>query len=58
MKISDSKVPPILAQSGEKMNFEIEQSYSTLTWAAGVEHSKINAIVFRLIKLIMLNIGW
>jgi hypothetical protein len=30
------KVPPILARSGEKMNFPIEKTRSTLTWVAGM----------------------
>jgi hypothetical protein len=34
--MSDSKVPPILARSGSKMNFKIEKSRSTLTRVAGV----------------------
>jgi hypothetical protein len=34
--MSDSKVPPMLAQSGEKMNFTIEKSRFTLSWVAGV----------------------
>jgi hypothetical protein len=41
--MSDSKVPPILAQSGEKTNFTIEKSRFKLSWVAGVA-SKIFAI--------------
>jgi hypothetical protein len=34
--MSDRKVPPILVRSGEKMNFKIEKSHSTLTWVSRV----------------------
>jgi hypothetical protein len=39
--LSDSKVPPILARSGEKINFTIKKSPSTLTWVAGVAKKMI-----------------
>jgi hypothetical protein len=50
--MSDSKVPPILVRSGEKMNFTIEKIL------LNVIDKKNKAIVLRHIKRIILNIGW